>query len=234
MKFRTSHISGTEINLPEYDYQKIKKELEERSEEYKKRSQELEELRSQRISPFSGLEVEGDALVGRPTLTEEAPVFWYRSLVHNGMRNHLRKLVGDEIDAYLYKAGTEMGKELVKKEFIAEKEDLEEQKKEVAEKIKEAKIGIVQFLSFEEDYARVRVDECVSCAGQADIGEMVCFWEGGVLSGIISSLFRVSAEALEYKCWGNGDETCEFEIFIGEDASERFEKRYRELARNKG
>ncbi|GEM_PF-645680 len=229
MKIEIGIPGVKEIDLPEYDYLKIRKKLESLSEEYRKKSEKLEELRAKVISPFAGLVVIGDPFVGRPTLTQEAPVFWYRSLVHMGIRNFLRNVIGEVVDTYLYRAGRAVGESLVKEGLIVKKKSLEEQAQEIYEKIKTLKIGVVKILIFKKDYAQIRVDECISCAGQADVGETTCFWEGGVISGMLELLLGERVESVEYKCWGNGDQTCEFDIFIGKDAPKRAEKRRAEI-----
>jgi len=217
------------IELPKYDYKKLRKELEKLSEEYKTKSEKLRELRTEIISPHAGFPVIGDPLVGRPVVSEEAPVLWYRSLVHLGIRGYLRKTLGDVVDEYLYRAGKEVGINLVKEGLIEKKANNDEQVKEIHEKIKALKIGILSVLEFKEDYAQIRVDECISCAGIANVGESVCYWEGGTIVGILSVLFETEVGAAEYKCWGNGDQACEFDVFIGADASKKTDDRKKEI-----
>lgn len=183
------------------------------------------------ISPFAGFPVVGDPFVGRPTVADVAPVFWYRSLVHIGFRNFLRNVLGEVVDVYLYRAGRAVGETLIREGFMERKAEIGEQLREIHEKLKALGIGVVRVLQFKDDYAQIRVDECISCAGQADVGETTCFWEGGVLAGILSTILETEVEAVEYKCWGNGDQTCEFDIFIGRTAAERAEARRAEIKR---
>ncbi len=232
MKIKTYIADADEIDLPKYDYNLLKKELENQSGDYKERSQKLNDLRSEKISPFGGLEINGDPMIGRPTLSEGAPVLWYRSLVHIGMRNYLRKTIGEEIDIYLYKAGKEAGKYMFEIGLIEKKENIDEQIDELQKKLKDFKVGILEVLESTEDCMKIRIDECISCAGVANIGEVVCFWEGGVIAGLFTGLMGKKAEAVEYNCWGKGNETCEFEVFIGDDAVERYQKRYKDIKTN--
>lgn len=236
MKIEVAIPGIKEVELPEYDYVKIRKKLEGLSKEYRVKSEKLRELRSKEISPFAGFLVMGDPFVGRPTISEKASVFWYRSLVHVGMRNFLRNVIGEVVDTYLYQAGRIVGESLVIEGLIERKKSLPEQFKEIHEKVKSLKIGIVSFLTSKTNYTQIRVDECISCAGQADIKETTCFWEGGVIAGMLSKLFNAEVETVEYKCWGNGDQTCEFDVFIGKDASKRAAGRKAEVKKilNKG
>ncbi len=229
MKIKISIPNIKEIELSKYDYVKIRKKLEGLSKEYKTKSEESKELRSKEISPSAGFAVTGDTFIGRPTLSQEAPIFWYRSLVHIGMRSFLRNIIGEITDTYLYQAGRVVGESLVKEGMIEKKKETKKQIEEIHEKIKKLKIGILSLLEFKEDYAQIQVDECISCAGMADIGEAVCFWEGGVIAGLLSTLLAKEVESIEYKCWGNGDQTCEFDVFIGKDSSKRAEKRQAEI-----
>lgn len=225
MKIKVQIPEVKKIELKEYNYDRIREILEKLSKEYKIRSDKLNELRSKEISPFAGLATIGDPFVGRPTLSQEASVFWYRSLVHVGIRNFLRNVIGEIVDTYLYRAGRAVGESLIKEGIIEKKENLQEQIEEIHKELKMLKIGVVKILKFKEDYAQIKVDECISCAGQADIGETTCFWEGGVISGLLSTLLEKEVEAVEYKCWGSGATTCEFDVFIGEEALKRAEKR---------
>ncbi len=230
MKIKTYIEGSEEVELPEgYDYSVLREKLENASEKYKSNSEELEKSREKKTSPFEGLDLNGNPFVGRPTLSEEAPIFWYRSLIHTGMRNFLRKLMGEQVDVYLYQAGKEVGRYFVKSGMIEKKEEVKDLLKEIHEKVKALKIGRISVLEMQDNYARIRVDECISCAGMLNTGEMVCFWEGGVIAGLLSKILEQDVEAVEYKCWANGEEVCEFDIFIGKNAEERCKKRHKEL-----
>ncbi|XRO74804.1 V4R domain-containing protein [Methanocaldococcus sp. 28A] len=58
----------------------------------------------------------------------------------------------------------------------------------------------------------VKIYECVTCSGIPKIGKPVCHFEGGLIAGFLEKLWNKKVLAKEVKCWGLGDEVCEFKI----------------------
>jgi len=125
--------------MAEYDFVKLRKILEGLSSEYAERSRKLRDVRANRISPHAGIAVLGDPMVGRPTLGTEG-VLWYRSLAHIGIRSYLRSKVGAVVDTLLYRAGKNLGADIVKRE-LSETPEIEEQLASLLSKIRELRIG---------------------------------------------------------------------------------------------
>ncbi|MEO2241659.1 MAG: V4R domain-containing protein [Euryarchaeota archaeon] len=64
----------------------------------------------------------------------------------------------------------------------------------------------------EMGYDTVTVYECISCSGAPEVGKTLCSLEGGLIEGIVSELKGNDYYAIEYACWGMGDERCSFAL----------------------
>ena len=61
-------------------------------------------------------------------------------------------------------------------------------------------------------YETVTVFECVSCAGAPKVGRTLCALEAGLIEGIVSEVNGEGYYAIEYACWGLGDDRCSFAL----------------------
>jgi len=59
-------------------------------------------------------------------------------------------------------------------------------------------------------------DECGTCSGLPKVGEPLCFFEGGFIAGGLESIFDKDASVVETKCWGLGDQICQWEATLYE------------------
>ncbi len=58
------------------------------------------------------------------------------------------------------------------------------------------------------------VEECYFCSGLPEIGQTYCRFDEGLIAGFLSKSSGRLYEVREVKCWGTGDELCEF-VFRG-------------------
>ncbi len=56
------------------------------------------------------------------------------------------------------------------------------------------------------------VEECYFCSGLPEIGEPYCRFDEGLIAGFLSKSKGKRFVVREVKCWGIGDELCEFEV----------------------
>ncbi len=56
------------------------------------------------------------------------------------------------------------------------------------------------------------VEECYFCSGLPDIGQTYCRFDEGLIAGFLSRARGKHYEVKEVKCWGTGDELCEFAV----------------------
>ena len=60
------------------------------------------------------------------------------------------------------------------------------------------------------------VAEDADCSGLPLLGETVCNYDEGFISGILSSYMGKQYEAVEINCWATGDRVCRFQADIKE------------------
>ncbi len=161
---------------------------------------------------FEDLATLGDLDEGRPTLGEFTPVKSFRALIHIGIRDYLGEKLGSVVNTFLYESGRDIGRELVKKKVIGGANSIEDAIELMEEFFEEEKIGKMSFIGQEGAITRIRIDECLSCSGMNDVGEALCYFEAGLITGIIKNLLDMKVIVKERKCWGMGDKTCEFTI----------------------
>lgn len=56
------------------------------------------------------------------------------------------------------------------------------------------------------------VEECYFCSGLPKVGYPYCRFDEGLIAGFLSKSMRKRFEVKEIKCWGLGDELCEFKV----------------------
>ncbi|WP_321422549.1 V4R domain-containing protein [uncultured Methanobacterium sp.] len=108
-------------------------------------------------------------------------------------------------------AGIEMGVNLVKTGIIKNFD-------EISEFLVNYKIGIFDIFKEEEikngKRLDIRVYECIECAGLPNIGEPVCYFETGMIIGILRELTHKEVFAEEIRCWTSGYSFCHFDVEI--------------------
>jgi predicted hydrocarbon binding protein len=89
---------------------------------------------------------------------------------------------------------------------------------EIADFLAKYKIGILDIFKEEEiengKKLDLRVYECIECAGLPNIGEPVCFFETGMIIGILKELTHKEVSAEEIRCWTSGYSFCHFDVEI--------------------
>ena len=135
----------------------------------------------------------------RPTLGRETDLSLYRILKYSML--HFLGITGK---SKLYSAG----------KYFGEHSDIESFE-ELMQFFEEYKIGILEII--EGMPLRLRVYECVDCAGLPNIGKKVCCFEAGILAGVLKNIFNKDVHVVEVKCYASGDDCCEFEVKILDD-----------------
>lgn len=133
----------------------------------------------------------------RPTLGNEMSVVPWRILRIMA----LKKMFPGITDAIMYRAGKEIGMSLdvsTAEEFL--------------KLVSSLKLGLVEVVEKKEDKIVIDVKECVSCSGIEPTGELMCFFEGGLIAGGLEKVLGKRVDVKETKCIGGfGDEVCRFE-----------------------
>ena len=155
----------------------------------------------------------GDLNEGRPNLGPETAVVVYR-LMQFTFKDVLSKELGPERTAAVFvKAGTLAGREFCRNaldtslpfsEFVAQLEG----------KLVDLKIGVLRIEQADLESLRfvLTVSEDLDCSGLPLMGDTVCDYDEGFLSGVLQEYTGKPFEAVEVDCWATGDRTCRFEV----------------------
>lgn len=153
----------------------------------------------------------GDINTGRPNLGETMNVATYR-LMQFTLRDVLVKELGvEKADELFYLAGKKAGSELFEN-VISEKHDFNGFIKEAESLMKDLKIGILRVEKSNMDDLKFTlvVEEDLDCSGLPVAGEVICVYDEGFLSGLLSSFTGVEFKVKEIDCWCSGDRVCRF------------------------
>ena len=83
-------------------------------------------------------------------------------------------------------------------------------------KLQELKIGVLRIEDVNEETGKIilTVSEDADCSGLPVLGETVCNYDEGFISGILSLYSGKTYEAIEVDCWATGDRVCRFHAEI--------------------
>lgn len=83
---------------------------------------------------------------------------------------------------------------------------------ELQAKMQDLKIGVLRIENIDEQSGRIilTVSEDADCSGLPVLGETVCNYEEGFISGILSVYTGKPYSAIEIDCWATGDRVCRF------------------------
>lgn len=139
--------------------------------------------------------------IARPSLGNDAGVALFRLL----RLVALEDIIGRGAAGTAYVAGKKLGLAL----GITKLEDF-------LALCAQLKIGIIKVPKLTASKLRVDVYECVTCAGMNRVGRTLCHLEGGMIAGVVESVTKKKARALEVTCIGGlGDEACGFDVTVG-------------------
>ncbi len=105
-------------------------------------------------------------------------------------------------DPMLKKAGFDVGYHVVAKNIGDNVID------DLADFWEKLKLGNV----IESSSERFTVEDCYNCSGLPAIGKPYCRLDEGIIEGVMRKKTGKRYSVKEVKCWGTGDEICEFEV----------------------
>ena len=152
---------------------------------------------------------------GRKNLGDSVPIAVYRMLEYS-IRKQLEEQFGKDVQKEVmrnagYKAGVHFANNyldlsLPRNQFLAE----------LQQRMEELKIGVLRMENLDEETGRLilTVAEDADCSGLPLLGETVCNYDEGFISGILSSYMGKQYEAVEINCWATGDRVCRFQADI--------------------
>lgn len=166
----------------------------------------LKEKKQLQLSDYMGFKAEG-----RGNLGNELPIMVYRLLEYSLMEQLMEDFGAErQIEIFRkagYRAGSFFAQELLDLTlpFPAFVASLQSQ-------LEKMKIGILRIEKMEEETGKIvlTVSEDADCSGLPLLGETVCNYDEGFLSGILSAYTGKNYSAVEVDCWATGDRVCRF------------------------
>jgi len=153
----------------------------------------------------------------RGNLGDELPVMVYRMLEYS-MKDELIRRFGKETQIDIFrKAGWKAG-EYFAKNFLDLTLPLDQFVGGLQQKLSELKIGVLRIEDINEETGKIilTVSEDADCSGLPVLGETVCNYDEGFISGILSTYSGKKYEAIEVDCWATGDRVCRFRAEVTE------------------
>ena len=117
---------------------------------------------------------------------------------------------GVEEDAILYDLGYDLGRTVFSEEVKGT--DIEGVLTDLKTIWEVLKLGYVSIVEKSDEMAKISVIECYDCMDLPNIGKPLCFFDTGIIAGVFDEKLGRKHSVKETKCWGLGNEVCEFEI----------------------
>lgn len=152
---------------------------------------------------------------GRENLGDTLPVMVYRMLEYS-LKLELRKRLGKEEQIEIFRNAGRMAGEYFAKHFLDLNKPLDSFVSDLQNAMEKYKIGVMRIESINEETGKIilTVSEDADCSGLPVLGETVCNYDEGFISGIMSLYSHKNYEAIEVDCWATGDRVCRFHVDI--------------------
>ena len=153
----------------------------------------------------------------RGNLGEELPVLVYRMLEYS-LKEELIRRYGKDEQVEIFRSAGRMAGEYFAKNMLDLTQPLDAFVNELQKKMQEMKIGVLRIEDVDEASGRIilTVAEDADCSGLPILGETVCNYDEGFISGILSTYSGKPYTAIEVDCWATGDRVCRFHANVEE------------------
>lgn len=154
----------------------------------------------------------------RGNLGAELPVMVYRMLEYS-LKEELIRRFGKDTQIEIFRNAGKMAGEYFATHFLNMNQPLDQFVGELQAKMQELKIGVLRIENVDETSGKIilTVAEDADCSGLPVLGETVCNYDEGFISGILSLYSGKPYEAIEIDCWATGDRVCRFRAEIKDD-----------------
>lgn len=161
------------------------------------------------------LQYNGDS---RGNLGAELPVMVYRLLEYS-IKEELIQQYGKEAQIEIFRKAGKRAGEYFARNFLNLNQPLDSFVSELQSKMQELKIGVLRIEEVDEESGHIvlTVAEDADCSGLPVLGETVCNYDEGFISGILSLYSGKPYRAIEVDCWATGDRVCRFRASIEEE-----------------
>ena len=155
----------------------------------------------------------------RGNLGEELPVIVYRLLEYS-LKDELIERFGKETQIDVFRQAGRKAGEYFAKKLLDMNQPLDQFVSQLQAKMQEMKIGVLRIEDVDEESGRIilTVAEDADCSGLPVLGETVCNYDEGFISGILSLYSGKPYTAVEVDCWATGDRVCRFHAKVEETA----------------
>lgn len=153
----------------------------------------------------------------RGNLGEELPVIVYRLLEYS-LKDELIERFGKETQIDVFRQAGRKAGEYFAKKLLDMNQPLDQFVSQLQAKMQEMKIGVLRIEDVDEASGRIilTVAEDADCSGLPVLGETVCNYDEGFISGILSLYSGKPYTAVEVDCWATGDRVCRFHANVEE------------------
>ena len=147
----------------------------------------------------------------RSNLGDTLPVFVYRMLEYS-IKDELLAQLGKEKQIDIFRKAGQRSGEYFARNMLHLDQPMNQFISELQGKMQELRIGVLRIESVDEESGRIilTVSEDADCSGLPVLGETVCNYDEGFISGILSVYTGKPYSAIEIDCWATGDRVCRF------------------------
>lgn len=154
---------------------------------------------------------------GRENLGAEIPVAVYRLLEYS-FREELAGRFGKEEQINIFRGAGYRAGMFFARTYLDLTLEFSAFVSQLQRRLEEFKIGVLRIEETEEDTGKMvlTISEDADCSGLPAIGEMVCNYDEGFLSGLLTAYTGKPYSAVEINCWAAGDRVCRFRAEVTE------------------
>ena len=154
----------------------------------------------------------------RGNLGGDLPVIVYRLLEYS-LKDELVKRYGKEAQVEIFRNAGRKAGEFFARKMLNLDQPLDQFVGELQKKMQEMKIGVLRVENVDEESGKIilTVSEDADCSGLPVLGETVCNYDEGFISGILSLYSGKEYTAVEGDCWATGDRVCRFHADVKEE-----------------
>lgn len=147
----------------------------------------------------------------RDNLGDQIPVTVYR-LMEYAIREVLEERYGKEAQESVFREGGFRAGEYFAKNFLDITLPINEFLAQLGRELEILKIGVLHIEELNQETGRfmMTVAEDADCSGLPVLGETVCNYDEGFLSGVLTTYTGKAYKVREIDCWATGDRVCRF------------------------
>ena len=147
----------------------------------------------------------------RGNLGAELPVLVYRMLEYS-LKDELIHRYGREEQIEIFRGAGKKAGEYFARHYLNMDQPLDRFVSELQQTMQSMKIGVLRIEDVDEASGKIilTVSEDADCSGLPILGETVCNYDEGFISGILSLYSGKPYQAIEVDCWATGDRVCRF------------------------